>query len=148
MRLNRYSLRALSIAALACVAIVMSAFSSGQQVRAETGVSIDFFVETLAPHGEWVEHPRHGRVWYPRDVDHDWRPYTRGRWVNTEEHGWMWVSDEEWGWGPYHYGRWDFDDRYGWVWIPGYDWGPAWVEWRSGGGYIGGANPLSAMLFP
>jgi hypothetical protein len=133
---RRYRLTALILALTAVLSFTTV------PARAETGVSIDFFVDTLSPHGEWVEHPRHGRVWYPRDVDYDWRPYTRGHWANTEEHGWMWVSDEEWGWGPYHYGRWDFDDRYGWVWVPGYEWGPAWVEWRSGGGHIGWA-PLS-----
>jgi hypothetical protein len=144
---GRYSLRALYIAALACIAILAGGLSVSQPARAETDVSMEFFVETLSPHGEWVEHPRHGRVWYPRDVGHDWRPYTRGRWANTEEHGWTWVSDEEWGWGPYHYGRWDFDDRYGWVWIPGYDWGPAWVEWRTGGGHIGWAPMPPAAVW-
>src|SRR5690606_41074587 len=29
-----------------------------------------------------------------------------------------------------------------WAWIPGYEWGPAWVDWRSGGGYYGWA-PMS-----
>ncbi|HEX8531098.1 MAG TPA: DUF6600 domain-containing protein, partial [Cytophagales bacterium] len=26
-----------------------------------------------------------------------------------------------------------------WAWVPGPDWGPAWVAWRSGGGYYGWA---------
>jgi hypothetical protein len=51
----------------------------------------------------------------------------------------MWASDEEFGWATDHYGRWFFDDRYGWVWVPGNDWAPAWVSWRSGGGYVGWA---------
>jgi hypothetical protein len=112
--------------------------STSSRVHAQD-VHVEFFYESLAPYGEWVDHPRHGRVWYPRNVDYNWRPYTLGRWANTEEHGWMWVSEEEWGWGPYHYGRWDMDDRHGWVWIPGDRWGPAWVEWRTGGGHIGWA---------
>jgi hypothetical protein len=56
-------------------------------------VHVEFFYESLAPYGEWVDHPRHGRVWYPRNVDYNWRPYTLGRWANTEEYGWMWVSE-------------------------------------------------------
>jgi hypothetical protein len=121
------------------VLLALCGIATGVPRAQARGVHIDFFYESLSPYGEWVNHPRHGRVWYPRNVDYNWRPYTLGRWVNTEEHGWMWVSDEEWGWGPYHYGRWDMDDRYGWVWIPGDRWGPAWVEWRTGGGHIGWA---------
>jgi len=49
------------------------------------------------------------------------------------------VSDYPWGWGPFHYGRWFYDDYYGWAWVPGPEWGPAWVAWRSGGGYYGWA---------
>lgn len=123
----------------ALAAVVLTVLCFVGTARAETRVSVDFFVEALAPYGDWVDHPRYGRVWYPHDVDHDWRPYTLGQWVWTEEHGWMWVSEEEWGWGPYHYGRWDHDESYGWIWIPDDVWGPAWVEWRSGEGYIGWA---------
>jgi len=55
------------------------------------------------------------------------------------DYGNTWVSDYSWGWAPFHYGRWYYDDYYGWTWIPGYEWAPAWVVWRSGGGYYGWA---------
>jgi hypothetical protein len=130
--------RHLFVSALTALALLFGVTGTPSRANAQD-VHVEFFTEALAPYGEWVDHPRHGRVWYPRDVGYNWRPYTLGRWANTEEHGWMWVSEEEWGWGPYHYGRWDQDDRYGWVWVPGDRWAPAWVEWRTGGGHIGWA---------
>ena len=71
-----------------------------------------------------------------------WQPYTLGYWVWTDQFGWMWISNEPFGWATFHYGRWYLDPYYGWVWVPGYEWGPAWVSFRSGGGYVGWA-PLS-----
>jgi len=55
------------------------------------------------------------------------------------EYGNMWVSDAPYGWATYHYGRWTYNSYYGWVWLPGHEWAPAWVSWRSGGGYYGWA---------
>ena len=106
--------------------------------RASLEVDVGLFYDDLSPYGDWIEYDEYGRVWVPR-VSHDWRPYTRGRWVWTDESGWLWVSDENFGWAVFHYGRWLPDPRHGWVWVPGYEWAPAWVAWRSGGGYIGWA---------
>ena len=106
-------------------------------VHAQTTVVVRSFDEPLAPYGNWVDDPTYGRVWRPSDIGSDWRPYTVGRWVYTSEYGWVWVSDERWGWVVYHYGRWVLTSQYGWVWVAGTDWAPAWVEWCSGGGYIG-----------
>lgn len=100
---------------------------------------VSYFYDELEGEGRWIEHPRYGMVWIPYGVDREWRPYTRGRWSNTEEYGWYWVSDEPFGWATYHYGRWFFDDRYGWVWVPGTRWAPAWVAWRSSDDYVGWA---------
>lgn len=101
-------------------------------------VSYQTFYDDLSPYGEWVSDPQYGYVWVP-DVESDFRPYyTRGYWASTE-YGNMWVSDYPWGWATFHYGRWTYDPYYGWVWIPGEEWGPAWVSWRSGGGYYGWA---------
>jgi hypothetical protein len=96
------------------------------------------FYDDLSPYGQWVQTPEYGRVWIP-DAGPDFQPYaSNGHWVMTE-YGNTWVSDYAWGWAPFHYGRW-YQDRYrGWAWIPGRDWGPAWVSWRSGGGYYGWA---------
>lgn len=110
----------------------------GPQAAAET-VSIALFYERLAPHGEWVEHPRWGWSWYPTKVDAGWRPYLHGRWIMTDEYGWYWQSDEDWGWATYHYGRWSYDARYGWLWVPGTVWGPGWVAWRQGNDTVGWA---------
>jgi hypothetical protein len=107
-------------------------------------VDIATFEEELAPHGRWVDTSEYGRVWIP-NVDEDFRPYaTNGRWVVTS-YGNTWVSDYEWGWAAFHYGRWYRDNTWGWVWVPGRVWGPAWVAWRSGGGYYGWA-PLGPSI--
>ena len=105
------------------------------------GVSFGVFYSSMSPYGEWISVGADLYGWRPHNVAVDWRPYTYGRWVWTDD-GWYWASEEPWGWAAYHYGRWYYDDYYGWVWIPGYDWAPAWVEWRYGGDYIGWA-PLS-----
>ncbi len=100
---------------------------------------VNYFYEELESDGRWFEHEEYGYVWTPYRVAGDWRPYTRGRWVMTDTHGWFWVSDEPFGWATYHYGRWFHDRRHGWVWVPGTRWGPAWVAWRESDDYIGWA---------
>jgi hypothetical protein len=100
------------------------------------------FREALSPYGRWQNHSRWGEVWIADRVPGDWRPYTRGRWVYTDDWGWYWdVGNEEadWGWVTYHYGRWVYDGGLGWIWVPGEDWGPAWVDWRYGDDYVGWA---------
>ncbi len=101
------------------------------------GQSPDFYAE-LNQYGQWVQTPQYGQVWIP-NAGPNFQPYaTNGHWVVTE-YGNTWVSDYNWGWAPFHYGRW-YQDRYrGWAWVPGNVWGPAWVSWRSGGGYYGWA---------
>src|SRR5690606_8528916 len=83
-------------------------------------------------------------IWLPYAED-GFQPYaTNGHWVMTS-YGNTWVSNYDWGWAPFHYGRWTYSDYYGWAWVPGYEWGPAWVSWRSGGGYYGWA-PLGPRM--
>jgi hypothetical protein len=100
-------------------------------------VSLQTFYDELSPYGTWINDPEYGYVWRP-DVDQsDFRPYyTNGRWAMTE-YGNTWVSNYDWGWAPFHYGRWTYNRYNNWVWIPDTVWGPAWVNWRSGGGYYG-----------
>ena len=101
-------------------------------------VSYQSFYDNLAPYGQWVYDPAYGNVWVP-NVEPGFRPYaTEGHWAMTE-YGNMWVSESPWGWACYHYGRWTYNSYYGWIWIPGHEWAPAWVSWRSGGGYYGWA---------
>ena len=96
------------------------------------------FYEPLSPYGTWVAYPGYGRVWRPSVtvVGASFRPYTHGHWENTEW-GWTWVDHHPFGWATGHYGRWLYDSNYGWVWTPGTVWSPAWVTWRTGGGYVG-----------
>jgi hypothetical protein len=100
-------------------------------------ISYNEFHNRLAPYGTWSNNPRWGEVWHPTRVESGFRPYYNGHWEDTNEYGWLWVTDESWGDIPYHYGRWVSDPREGWLWVPGYVWGPSWVVWRSGGGNIG-----------
>lgn len=108
-------------------------------------VSLETFYDELSPYGVWINDPQYGYVWRP-DVDQDeFRPYySNGHWEMTR-YGNTWVSDYDWGWAPFHYGRWHHSSRRGWIWVPDTQWGPAWVSWRSGGGYYGWA-PLGPGL--
>src|SRR5207248_2832270 len=102
------------------------------------------FYDDLSPYGRWVVIENYGRCWSPNGVDRGWRPYTVGHWVQSDR-GLTWVSEEPWGHATYHYGRWFEAPRYGWCWMPGSTWSPAWVAWRSGGGYVGWA-PLGPSI--
>lgn len=108
-------------------------------------VSLQSFYDELSPYGTWIQDPQYGYVWRP-DVDQEeFRPYyTNGRWAMTE-YGNTWVSNYDWGWAPFHYGRWVYNRYNNWVWLPDTTWGPAWVSWRSGGGYYGWA-PLGPSI--
>lgn len=117
-----------------------------QKVMAQNeDVSLQSFYDELSPYGTWIKDPQYGYVWRP-DVDQDeFRPYySNGRWAMTE-YGNTWVSNYDWGWAPFHYGRWIYNRYNDWVWIPDTVWGPAWVSWRSGGGYYGWA-PLGPSI--
>ena len=111
----------------------------GGPAMAQEAFDIDQFYDALAPYGEWVQHPAYGYVWLPLAVQENWRPYTVGRWIDTDEYGWYWDSPEPFAWAVYHYGRWGFDPQYGWFWVPGDTWAPAWVQWRYGDDYVGWA---------
>ena len=99
---------------------------------------VSTFYDALAPYGNWFQDDTYGWAWYPLDVPVDWRPYTNGQWIWTDE-GWTWASDFDWGWAPFHYGRWFDHPQYGWCWLPGGDWAPAWVAWREGDDWVGWA---------
>ena len=135
----RRKLYILALALMGMLALSCSPISAQSYSQDQPGAQVDVgvFYDGLAPYGDWVEIPNYGWSWAPR-VDRDWRPYTRGQWVMTDD-GWFWDSDEQFGWATYHYGRWFNDEDYGWVWIPGTEWAPAWVSWRHGNGYTGWA---------
>ena len=54
------------------------------------------FYDELAQYGDWVDYENYGPVWYPTQVDQDWRPYVNGRWVPTEQ-GQVFETQEDWG---------------------------------------------------
>ncbi len=116
------------------------------QAEAQPGrsISLQTFYDELSDYGDWIDNPDYGYVWRP-NVGRDFRPYhSNGRWAMTT-YGNTWISDYEWGWAPFHYGRWFYDDYDGWIWTPDTVWGPAWVSWRTGGGYYGWA-PLAPRI--
>ncbi len=88
------------------------------------------FYDELSPHGSWVDYDKYGPVWYPNNVEEDWRPYINGRWTPSEQ-GYLFETDEPWGWATYHYGNWMPTENYGWVWAPGRTWYPNTVAWRN-----------------
>jgi len=101
--------------------------------------TVNYFYDSLAPYGTWVDVSGYGRCWRPTVVvtTPGWRPYSHGgRWEWTDS-GWYWYSDYSWGWAPFHYGRWFSHPRWGWCWVPGSTWGPSWVSWRYSDSYCG-----------
>jgi hypothetical protein len=91
---------------------------------------VAMFYDDLSQYGQWVDYEKYGPVWRPSQVSEDWRPYTDGRWVPTQE-GNVFETQEPWGYATYHYGNWMPTQEYGWVWVPGRTWYPSTVEWRS-----------------
>jgi hypothetical protein len=133
---------AMTAAALSLTPVIDGALAPAQ---AQVTISAEFRT-ALEPHGRFQRHSRYGEVWIPANRTRDWRPYTVGRWVYTEEWGWYWIEDQpeaSWGTVAFHYGRWVYDDELRWVWVAGDEWGPGWVQWRQGRGerrdYIGWA---------
>jgi hypothetical protein len=126
-----------TLLALAAMALLVPA---GPQAEARTEISIDFFYDNLNDSGSWVDVADYGYCWQPTIAvsNRAWRPYSDGYWAYTDV-GWTWVSYEDFGWATYHYGGWIRLRGRGWLWVPGRDWGPAWVSWRTGGGYLGWA---------
>jgi hypothetical protein len=108
-------------------------------------VTVNYFYDTLALYGSWVDVEGYGRCWRPTVVIYDpaWRPYCdRGHWVYTD-YGWYWDSDYSWG-VTFHYGRWFRNPQFGWCWSPDTVWAPSWVTWRSDSDYCGWA-PLPPL---
>jgi hypothetical protein len=113
-------------------------FSQESKAVSSYRISFQTFYNELNPYGDWVMDPTYGYVWVPF-VEQGFHPYgTNGHWEMTN-FGNTWVSNYDWGWAAFHYGRWFWNNYYGWAWVPGYEWAPAWVNWRTGGGYYGWA---------
>jgi hypothetical protein len=135
------ALAAVLAAALVTLVPIATGTSDTAQAQAQVSVKAEFRT-ALQPYGRFERHSRWGEVWVPANRSRDWRPYTVGRWVYTEDWGWYWVEDQEeasWGLVTYHYGRWISDRELGWVWIAGDEWGPGYVQWRHGKERVGWA---------
>ena len=148
MKTNAKTLIAVTVALVvgACVRETFASVNVSASVRIR---AVSDFHQPLASHGTWVEVGSYGRCWRPAGVAVGWRPYAYGSWVWTD-YGWYWETDEPWGWACYHYGNWTFDPVVGWVWVPRVAWSPAWVSWRTGGGYWGWAPlpPAGVVIAP
>src|SRR3984893_1497071 len=131
----RWFVRALLAASFVFAPAAGTGFLS-QPAQAQEAID---FRAALDGYGQWVQHPRWGEVWIPNQMPPDWQPYRMGHWAYTDEWGWYWDSEEDFGWVTYHDGRWAFDRGLGWIWIPGREWGPAWVDWRQGDNFVGWA---------
>ena len=127
MKESRQPAGFMAVLALIC-ALVLSPGFTGRAGAASEDVAM--FYDDLSQYGQWAEDQKYGPVWRPTQVPEDWRPYTNGRWVPTDD-GNVFESEEPWGWATYHYGNWMPTEGNGWVWVPGSTWYPATVEWRS-----------------
>jgi hypothetical protein len=127
MKIYRQSPVFMAILALTLALILGSCFAGVAQAASE---DVAMFYDDLSQHGDWVEYERYGPVWRPGQVAEDWRPYTNGRWVPTND-GYVFESQEPWAWATYHYGNWMPTQGHGWVWVPGRTWYPSTVEWRT-----------------
>ncbi|MCL6622160.1 MAG: hypothetical protein K6T55_08675 [Syntrophobacterales bacterium] len=123
--------RTVSALALAVGMLLLLAGITGMPSAARAGTEdAAIFYEELTQYGNWVDYEEYGPVWYPTQVEEDWRPYVNGRWVPTK-HGYIFETEEPWGWATYHYGNWMPTEGYGWVWVPGRTWYPSTVTWRN-----------------
>jgi len=136
--MKRYFTPAAFAAAILLSGVSADAILAPVAAQGDVQIGFDTFHDQLAAYGDWVYSDRWGEVWIPSEVPDNFQPYgTNGYWADTDEYGWTWVSNYEWGDIPFHYGRWVNDPDDGWLWIPGYVWSPAWVVFRSNGQYTG-----------
>lgn len=115
------------VLALGLALLLGSGFRQPARAASE---DVAMFYEDLGQYGQWVDYENYGPVWHPDNVGEDWRPYTNGRWVPTND-GQVFETQEPWGWATYHYGNWMPTPGYGWVWVPGRTWYPSTVDWRT-----------------
>jgi hypothetical protein len=106
--------------------------------------------EDLDAHGQWVQEPDYGPLWFPQRVAADWAPYSYGHWAWVRPWGWTWIDDQPWGYAPFHYGRWvHVNNR--WGWYPGHRverpvWAPALVAWVGGSNWSVGVRGSNAPV--
>src|SRR6266436_6774266 len=68
-----------------------SVLGTARPAAAQTvSLSVEFRT-ALEPYGSFRRIARWGDVWVPAHVSREWRPYTVGHWVYSDDHGWYWV---------------------------------------------------------
>jgi hypothetical protein len=98
--------------------------------------------DDLDDYGTWRDEPEYGHVWYPREVEPGWAPYSTGNWNWVGPWGWTWVDYSPWGFAPFHYGRWNYFAG-GWGWCPGPVFGPP-IYGPAFVGFLGGGFGFNA----
>ncbi|MEJ2672614.1 MAG: hypothetical protein P8168_10540, partial [Deltaproteobacteria bacterium] len=127
MKISRQPAGLMAALALTLALILNCGFTDMARAASE---DVAMFYDELSQYGQWAEYENYGPVWRPSQVPENWRPYTNGRWVPTNN-GYVFETQEPWGWATYHYGNWMPTQGYGWVWVPGRTWYPSTVEWRT-----------------
>ena len=74
--------------------------------------------QQLDAHGQWMQDPANGTVWFPQGTPANWAPYRNGHWEWIAPWGWTWIDSAPWGFAPFHYGRWAMIGSR-WAWVPG-----------------------------
>jgi len=136
---------AIFTSAMLALSALAPAFDTPAQAAAAAAIApqpptVDEFKSTLSKFGQFIYSERYGNVWHSTSLPAGWHPYPACHWVYDRSFGWTYDDDTVWGKIVHHYGRWAHDDQAGWVWAPGTEWAPAWVIWRSGGGWTGWAH--------
>lgn len=91
-------------------------------------------VDELAANGKWIS--TDDGLWWKPEAPAGWTPYRDGAWKWIERLGWTFVPVEAWGWRTTHYGRWVRSEQHGWLWRetePAFV--PAAAFWMTGAGF-------------
>ena len=127
--------------AVLCLALTDAAFAFQPATREinESEVAPDQppYILALAEYGQWIQHKRHGLVWYPI-VQLNNSPYRGFSWHYTG-YGYPCVSHVPWGWVPHRYGRW-YQDHRGWFWTPSHSVSLSWHSFTLGARWFGRSN--------
>ena len=81
--ISRQRLLGVMVAMALTFALVLGLGFTGTAKAASEDVAM--FYDDLSQYGEWVDMENYGAVWRPTKVSEDWRPYTDGRWVPTND---------------------------------------------------------------
>ena len=104
---NLFKLAAQVAAVVGLISLPASLVVTSRAATAQTFSISTEFRTALEPYGSFRHVARWGEVWVPEHISRDWRPYTVGHWIYSDDYGWYWDSDAQeapWGWVAFHYG--------------------------------------------